>query len=310
VRELDLDLDASTEPLYKSIIASIVTLNVSQNPPWNQGQTLTFSISNYPRPWTRCWTLYVNNQKYQTASTASDEITYTIPSNYSGNSITFQGLACIVLPHGSEYINTNKITGNVNSSSSSGGGGGSGGSGGGGGGVSIGFCQMSLSLNPNIVYPNNPVTAYITVSCPYFTPMGTVMLSINNNTVCQTNLESVGAYTANGSCTFNAPSNPGTYTVYATYAGSGGTVTQPAMLMVNQQPSSGGSSGGGSSGSSGGGSSGSSTTSTSTTTPTTSTPPPSTSGISSKTLLEIGLIAVAGAGIASLIVYSMKKGNK
>ena len=174
-----------------------------------------------------------------------------------------------------------------------------------GGGIGIGFCQMSLSLKPNIVYPNNPVTAYITVSCPYFTPMGTVMISINNNTVCQTNLESVGAYTANGSCTFNAPSNPGTYTVYATYAGSGGTVTQPAMLMVNQQPSSGGSSGGGS-GSSGGGSSGSSTTSTTTT----STPPPSTSGISSKTLLEIGLIAVAGAGIASLIVYSMKKGKQ
>ncbi|MFP3256606.1 MAG: Ig-like domain-containing protein [Candidatus Nanopusillus acidilobi] len=169
-----------------------------------------------------------------------------------------------------------------------------------GGSIGIGFCQMSLSLKPNIVYPNNPVTAYITVSCPYFTPMGTVMLSINNNTVCQTNLESVGSYTANGSCTFNAPSNPGTYTVYATYAGSGGTVIQPAMLMVNQQPSSGGSTGGG-------GSSGSSTTSTTTTTPTTSTPPPTTSGISGKTLLEIGLIAVAGAGIASLIVYSMKK---
>jgi len=168
-----------------------------------------------------------------------------------------------------------------------------------GGGIGIGFCQMSLSLKPNIVYPNNPVTAYITVSCPYFTPMGTVMLSINNNTVCQTNLESVGSYTANGSCTFNAPSNPGTYTVYATYAGSGGTVTQPAMLMVNQQPSSGG-----------GTSGGSSTTSTTTTTPTTSTPPPTTSGISSKTLLEIGLIAVAGAGIVSLIVYSMKKGGK
>jgi len=174
--------------------------------------------------------------------------------------------------------------------------------------IGIGFCQMSLALKPNIVYPNNPVTAYITVSCPYFTPMGTVMLSINNNTVCQTNLESVGSYTADGSCTFNAPSNPGTYTVYATYAGSGGTITQPAMLMVNQQPSSGGSTGGGSSGSSGVGSSGSSTTTT--TTPTTTTPSPSTFGISSKTLLEIGLIAVVGAGIASLIVYSMKKGKQ
>jgi len=105
------------------------TLNVSSSPPWQQGQTLTFTISVSPYN-TNGFTssCKVNYWKLSNATdwvgSASDSnaITYTIPYNISGNNL-FQGLVnvteTVTAPDGSvsssSYgVNTQIIFGYIN----------------------------------------------------------------------------------------------------------------------------------------------------------------------------------------------------
>jgi hypothetical protein len=112
-------------------------------------------------------------------------------------------------------------------------------------------CSISVTVSPSVVRPNSPVTVTIVMSCQYFRPSGTIVLSMAPHRPGKSisvpevvrMLEEVdpvlcekevlyGDHTVVETCTFYAPSEPGQYDIVATYIGSGGAVTGYSVLTV------------------------------------------------------------------------------
>jgi len=113
------------------------------------------------------------------------------------------------------------------------------------------YCSISVTVSPSVVRPNSLVTVTIVMSCQYFRPSGTIVVSMAPHrpgrpvpvpevvrmleevdpVLCEKEVL-YGDHTVVETCTFYAPSEPGQYDIVATYVGSGGAVTGSSVLTV------------------------------------------------------------------------------
>ena len=192
----------------------MASLFVSDNPPWKNGQTLTFTVSSNCQ--INSWTLITPTNRIN--ANGSDPITYTVPNNvYRRNS--FSALVNVTENNNTYNINSNGIVGyfiqdphNIPQ-------------------IYHPNCQITdLTLSTYQTNSGNPITAYVTITCenehPFSHNNGVAILcngfEPGHEVLCNQETQ-INSNTYQYSCTFNNESDPksllnsGNYNVYAIF---------------------------------------------------------------------------------------------